>query len=279
MADNRLLNLVNMRDGYDPQEGRVAHYTMYSYRYSTNFNSHDYSNHFFEMIDSIGVDNAVKYVQRVNKPQSDFDRFLNSRGYVESDYLNDIIGTQCLRDMRYLEALEYLGNVSEAYKTHHNVHMEYDPFSVERKAIKMKPDFKYDFAREMCSLEQGINLTTEPNRKALLMVRYAIGIRNSFDWCWGLTQYYRGASYWGQVCEKRDWENDENTKAATRKVKKLINLACDIVTDDETGANIQYMLCNFKTVARGYPNTEKGRLVRGKCDNLYDHHAESYRSR
>lgn len=63
------------------------------------------------------------------------------------------------------------------------------------------------------------------------------------------------------------------------KVKELINLACDIVTDDETGANIQYMLCNFKTVARNYPNTDKGQLVRGKCDNLYDHHAESYRSR
>lgn len=181
--------------------------------------------------------------------------------------------------MRYKGALEYLGKVSEAYKTHHNVYMEYDPFSAERKAIKMKSDFRYDFAREMHSLEQGIKLTTEPNRKALLMVKYAIGIRNSFDWCWGLTQYYRGTSYWGQVCEKRDWENDEDTKTAIGKVKELINLACDIVTDDETGANIQYMLCNFKTVARNYPNTDKGQLVRGKCDNLYDHHAESYRSR
>lgn len=280
MADNRLLNLVNRHEIYDWSEDKVVHYyTMSSYRYSTNFNSHDYSNHFFEMIDSIGVDNAIKYVQIVNKPQSDFDRFLNCRGYVESDYLNDIIGTQCLRNMRYKGALEYLGKVSEAYKTHHNVYMEYDPFSAERKAIKMKSDFRYDFAREMHSLEQGIKLTTEPNRKALLMVKYAIGIRNSFDWCWGLTQYYRGTSYWGQVCEKRDWENDEDTKTAIGKVKELINLACDIVTDDETGANIQYMLCNFKTVARNYPNTEKGQLVRGKCDNLYDHHAESYRSR
>ena len=68
--------------------------------------------------------------------------------------------------------------------------------------------------------------------------------------------------------------------SAIGKVEELINLACDIVTDDETGANIQYMLCNFKTVARNYPNTEKGQLVRGKCDNLYDYHADqSYRSR
>ena len=282
MADNRLLNLVNKRNVYDwvnDEYEIVKTYTMSSYRYSDRFNRYDYSNHFFEMIDSIGVDNTIKYVQRVNNPQGNFDRFLNSRGYIGQDYLNDIVGTQCLRNMRYKEALEYLGKVSKAYKAHHNVYMKYDPFSADRKAIRTKSDFKYDFAREMYSLEQSMNIMTEPNRKAQLMVRYAIGLRNSIDLCWGLTQYYRGTSYWGQVCEKRDWENDGNTKAAMKKAKELINLACDIVTDDETGANIQYMLCNFKTVVYKYPNTEKGRLVRGKCDNLYDYHAESYRSR
>lgn len=48
MADNRLLNLVNRHEIYDWSEDKVVHYyTMSSYRYSTNFNSHDYSNHFF----------------------------------------------------------------------------------------------------------------------------------------------------------------------------------------------------------------------------------------
>ncbi len=272
MADNRLLNLVNKHEVYDWMEGKVVHYyTMSSYRYSTNFNPHDYSNSFFEMIDSIGVDNAIKYVKRVNKPHSDFDLFLNSRGYVESDYLNDIIGTQCLRHMRYQEALEYLGKVSEAYKTHQNVYMQYEPFSFEPKEINTKSDFRYDFAREMYSLEQGIKLTAEPNRKALLMVKYAIGIRNSFDLCWGLTQYYRGTSYWGQVCEKRDWENDEHTLLALEKADKTLKRAFEIVTDDETAANIHYELCHYLTVARIYPNTQKGTLVKGKCDNLCDY--------
>lgn len=275
MADNRMRNLVNGYDICDWSTDKITHsYTKPHkprFRYSIKFNSCDYRNHFFEMIDSIGIDNVIKYVGRVNKPQSDFDRFLNSRGYVESDYLNDIIGTQCLRNMQYKKALNYLGKVSETYKTHQ--YMEYDPFSIVRKPIKMKTEFKYEFAREMYSLEQSIDLTSEPNRRAMLMVKYATGIRNSFDWCWGLTQYYRGSNYWGQVCEKRDWENDDNTKAAIRKANELIELACDIVTDDEIAANIQYMLCNFKTVALNYPNTEKGRLVRGKCDNLYDHHA------
>ena len=272
MADNRLLNLVNKHEVYDWMEGKVVHYyTMSSYRYSTNFNPHDYSNSFFEMIDSIGVDNAIKYVKRVNKPHSDFDLFLNSRGYVGSDYLNDIIGTQCLRYMRYQEALEYLGKVSEAYKTHHNVYMQYEPFSFEPKEINTKSDFRYDFAREMYSLEQGIKLTAEPNRKAQLMVKYAIGIRNSYDLCWGLTQYYRGTSYWGQVCEKRDWENDEHTLLALEKAEKTLKRAFEIVTDDETAANIHYELCHYLTVARMYPNTQKGTLVKGKCDNLCDY--------
>lgn len=286
MADNRLFSLVNRQDIYDWVEENdqyeykmVGTYTMQDYRYSANFNRYDYSNHFFEMIDSVGVDRAIEYVQRVNRPQGEFDRFLNSRGYTAKDYLNDIIGTQCLRNMRYEEAASYLGTVGKAYKNHLNVYMEYDPFSVERMAVKQKKEFRYDFARQMCSLERDINLTTDPNKRARLMIKYAVGLRNSFDLCWGLTQYYRGVSYWGEVCEKRDWENDEYTKAAMKRVKELADLACEIVTDDETAANLQYMLCNYRTVAKKYPNTAKGELVRGKCDNLYDYHAESHRSR
>ena len=105
----------------------------------------------------------------------------------------------------------------------------------------------------------------------MLMVRYATGIRNSFDRCWGLTQYYRGSNYWGQVCEKRDWENEELTLQALDKAEKTIKLACEIVTDDEIAANIHYELCHFKTIAQMYPNTEKGVLVKGKCDNLVDY--------
>lgn len=286
MADNRLLGLVDKQDVYDWVEENgnyeykvVGTYTMHGYRYSANFNSYDYRNHFFEMIDSIGVNRAIEYVQRVSKPQGEFDGFLNSRGYTGRDYLNDIIGTQCLRNMRYEEAVSYLGAVGKGYENHLNVYMEYDPFSIERRAVKQKKEFRYDFARQMCSLERSINQTADPNRRALLMVRYAVGLKNSFDLCWGLTQYYRAVCFWGEVCEKRDWENDEYTKAAMKRVKELADLACEIVTNDETGADIQYMLCNFRTVAQKYPNTAKGELVRGKCDNLYDYHAESRRSR
>jgi hypothetical protein len=181
--------------------------------------------------------------------------------------------------MRYKEAVEYLEVVSPAYKNHLNVRMEYDPFSIERRKITKEFDFRYDFACRMYSLEQSIERISDPNRKALLLIEYIAGLRNSFDLCWGLTQYYRGTSYWGQVCEKRDWENDEYTQAARGRVKELIKLACNIVTDDEVAAEINYALCNYRTVAEKYPNTKKGKLVIGQCDNLRDYHAESFLSR
>ncbi|MGN0091940.1 MAG: hypothetical protein ACI35M_02600, partial [Alistipes sp.] len=146
MADNRLLGVVNRRARYDCY-GRVSgFYTISQYRYSGNFNGHDYRNYFFEMIDSLGVNVAIKYVQNVQKPKSDFDRYLNSRGYTGGDYLNDIVGTQCLRNMRYKEAVAYLGKVSAAYKNHLNVSMRFDPFSIEQKKIKPVAEFRYDFA-------------------------------------------------------------------------------------------------------------------------------------
>ena len=277
MADNRLLELVNKKkdsdwiyvdDNYVSISGV---YTMSGYRYSEHFNYHDYSNHFFEMVDSLGVNTAIRYLQNVRKPASEFDRYLNARGYTGSDYLNDIVGTQCLRNMRYKDAVKYLGAVSKLYDNHLNVRMWYDPFSMEDNTIKTPSEFRYKFACKMHSLEQRISITADQNRKAWLIMEYATGLHSSFDRCWSLTQYYRGSNFWGEVCEKRDWENDRYTQAARDRVKKLYQEACDTATDDEVAAEINYALCRYKTVATKYPKTAKGQLVLGKCDNLRDH--------
>ena len=289
MADNRLFSLVDKQDYYMELRNKgyydyklVEGSTMREFRYAQDkFNGHDYSNHFFELIDSLGVNTVKRYVQNVEAPQSGFDRYLNDRSYTERDYLNDIVGTQCLREMRYGEAVKYLSKVSDAYNRGHlNVIMQYDPFSVEREYLSPECDTRLEFAQEMHSLEEKIKNTTNPNEKAKCMFRFAIGLRNSFDRCWPLTQYYRGFSYWGCVIGyKRDWENDQYTKSATNKVKQMIASACSLATDDEVAAEINYELCNFKTVAEKYPNTKKGELVRGKCDKLYDYHADSYKPR
>ena len=280
MADNRLLGLVNRQDYYTCVLNERGYYdytdvngsTMREFRYAKDkHNMHDYSNHFFEMIDSLGVSAAKNYLQSVNAPTSNFDHYLNARGYTGRDYLNDIVGTQCLREMCYGEAVKYLSKVSNAYNRNHlNVKMKYNPFGLKREKVPHKYDTRLKFAREMHSLEQKIKSTTNKREKAECMFRFAMGLRNSFDWCWPLTQYYRGGSFWGCVIEeKRDWQSEQLTLSAMKRVEQMLDQA--MAMDDEVAAEINYYLCKFKTVAEKYPNTNKGRLVRGKCDNLYDY--------
>lgn len=282
MADNRLLSLVDRQDYYTCVLNERGYYdytdvdgsNMRQFRYAKNkHNMHDYSNHFFEMIDSLGLSDAKKYLQNVNAPKSDFDRYLNARGYTNGDYLNDIVGTHCLREMCYGEAVKYLSKVSNAYNRGHlNVEMRYNPFSVRRERVSHKYDTRLEFAREMYSLEQRFTAAKNQSEKAEYMFRFAVGLHNSFDRCWPLTQYYRGGSFWGCVIgTKRDWQSEPHAVLAIKRAEQMAFEASTMATDAKVAAEINFSLCNFKTVAEKYPDTPKGKLVRGKCDGLYDY--------
>lgn len=277
MADNRLLGLVDCKTYHKEThvKGRVEWVettsSMSEFRRDKNMWSPDYSNSFFEMIDSVGIDKAIAYRNRIERPVGTFDRFLNGRGYVDMEYINDIVGTQCLRTMRYGDAVTYLGHIGRSFESHLNTEIYWDPFSYERRDIKDKSDFKYRFAREMCMLEQEMNKTTDPDRKAEAMIRYATGMRNSFDRCWPLTQYYRGTSYFGQVQEKRDWENEPEAIRAKKRSTELFKTACALFTNRELAAETLYEFNQYRTVAEKYPETEIGQYVCGHCDNLYDY--------
>ena len=277
MADNRLLGLVDCCTFYKKKNvrGRVkweeATMNMRGYRRDKDAWTPDYSNSFFEMIDSLGVDNAIAYRNRIVKPINTFDCFLNKRGYVDMEYINDIVGTQCLRALRYGDAVAYLGQISRSFEGHLNTYMGYDPFSYERREIMDDSDFKYRFAREMLMLEQEMKTTADPDRQAEAMIRYATGMRNSFDRCWGLTQYYRGTSYWGQVVEKRDWESEPEAIRARTRSTELFQTACSLFSDRELAAKALYKLNQYRTIAEKCPETEIGQLVRGHCDNLIDY--------
>ena len=175
--------------------------------------------------------------------------------------------------MRYREALRYLGDVDSKYAGHLNVKLDDDPFSLKYKQMK-NVDFRYNFAREMYSLEQEMKTVSNPTLKAKLMVRYAIGLRNSFGRCWQLTQYYKGSTFWGAVCDKREWEDEWLTDCARKRSKQMINEARNLATDQEYIAELLYQFDNFKTIATQYPNTQIGIKVRGECDKLIDYHTE-----
>lgn len=272
MADNRLLDLVNritnygwIDDGWEEKTG-----TMQDFR-RNSASSLDYSNYFFEMIDSLDVNKAIEYRRRIEQPLNAFDRFLNQRSYASLDYVDDIIGTKYLRAMRYKEAVSYLGRVSRSFEGHLHTELEWDPFSYDRKIPENKTDFKYRFAREMYMLEQEMNNSANVNRRAEAMFRYAIGLRSSFGKCWGLTQYYLGREFYGQVQEKRDWSKDPQTVRAIERSSELLQKACSLFQDPELAAQSLQKLHQYLTLVKKYPQTATSHYVRGHCDNLVDY--------
>jgi len=287
MADNRLMNLVNQFTYYyDYSLGKWISdkkVTLAEYRkIGWNF---DYSNNLFELIDTVGVNNLIAYTKRLKQSRSAFDSFLNKRGYTDLNYFNEIIGTQCLREMRYADAVKYFSQVPSSFQytlnTYKNIFNEFrywqyncmrrDPFAFDcfNSRISNQSDYKYNFAREMYSLEQSIKQTKDPNRKAQLQIRYAIGIRNSINDCWALTQYYFSPSGYGNK-----WKESKSWKRANAKSEKLIKEALAMFTDDESAAQSYRFLGYNKKVLSKYPNTQMAEYIRRHCDNLRDYKGE-----
>ena len=144
--------------------------------------------------------------------------------------------------------------------------MTWNPFSEKRINYEKEGYFKLDFANEMCSLEKLIQREKDANKKAQLMVKYAIAMRNSFGFCWELTQYYKG--------EREYLPFERYAPLARKKIEEIVSKAMGMVLDYNVASELNYQLCNFKTVAEEYSNSEKGELVRGECDKLIDYHAE-----
>jgi hypothetical protein len=275
MAENRLLNLVDRvawSDNITLAEARSS---------TTEWNYTDYRNHLFDLVDSIGLDNVIAYRERLRRPRSEFDRFLNGRGYTNPDYFNEVIGTQCLREMRYADAVRYFGQVPSSFQYTLNVYKDHcltrDPFANDcyHSRIPDNSDYKYNFAREMVSLEQSIEKAADPNRKAQLQIRYAVGIRNSINHAWALTRYYRGESLGRNLGDERaDWERSTLRKQAKTRSDTMIKEAFAMFTDAESAAQSYRFFGYNKKVLSDYPNTQTATYIRAHCDNLRDYKSQ-----
>ena len=179
--------------------------------------------------------------------------------------------------MRYAEAERYLSKVSEEYYLCTNVYKEgylnRDPFSLELRQWSHGVEAKFRFARTMNQLEQETATTTNPNQKALLMLDFGIGLRNSFDYCWALTQYKQGEGYYYDLGE----HNTSCAQEAMERVGRLFEEAFASFTDNEYAAQAHLLFSNFKTVKEQYPETVAAERVRGRCDKITDYHAEKKR--
>lgn len=256
LADNMLLNLTNNLEGKSLKE----------YRSSDNYNSIDYCSEFFMMMkDCVTIGDLTAYVNNTQSAQSSaFDNYLNERGFIDKDYFYDLIGTRYLSELNYDKAVRYLSNVSSSYQPRLNTsaYMYRDPFSIAESSLREYKNYKLTFAKEMLRLEKSIASATDQNKKAFDLIRYGTGLRNSFTYCWILTEY-----------RKFGWSYDLSPYAngVLKKVESIYNEALNIVDNDELAAIAYVQLCKWKTAVDKYPDTYAARYTKMMCDNLCDY--------
>ncbi|MCM1449872.1 MAG: hypothetical protein NC082_05990 [Clostridiales bacterium] len=294
-ASNRILQLAPVYEAYhygynDPKdhESYTCYITMNEYRKNWGERNYfDYSSQFFELINSSSADIAARYALHINAPATELDRFLNERGYVDNDYICDIVGTLYLRQMDYMKASEWLAKVSQGYQHQTNIakdgYFKLDPFryQVDKKHfITDSNDYKFRFAQEMSRLESLIHSYAEPNRKADAKIRFAIGMRNSFGVCWYLTYYGNSLGYeegangqgweWYSSSNREGYSHNDYAQRAYRHADKLTTEALSEYTDHELAAKAHLEMMNFRTIMEKYPSTQTATYVRSRCDNYHD---------
>ena len=256
LADNMLLNLINNIEGKSLKE----------YRSSDNYNSIDYCSEFFMMMkDCVSIGELISYVNNTQSVQSSaFNNYLNERGFVDKDYFYDIIGTRYLSELNYDKAVRYFSNVSSSYQPRLNTsaYMYRDPFSIAESSLREHKNYKLTFAKEMLRLEKSIASATDKSKKAFDLIRYGTGLRNSFTYCWILTEY-----------RKFGWSYDLSPYAngVLKKVESIYNEALNIVDNDELAAIAYVQMCKWKTAVDKYPDTYAARYTKMMCDNLCDY--------
>lgn len=273
MADNYIFKLVNQIDVEWSASRRV---TLDEYRTDCSFNSIDFSNETFNLMDKMKVESIIDYVHILENPKNDVQRYLNSKGFTSKDYFKEIIGTRMIREMRYADAVKWLSQVPSNYQTQLNTFrngfFRFDPFLPERTLINDQADYKYNFAREMLSLENAIADTKDPNRKAMLITRYATGMKNSFGNTWALAFYGLSDNDYSPYHEPTIF-SIEKDKGFT-KAEGLYKQALALCHDKETAAQVNYFLGNRKTVVTKYKTTRTAAYIHGHCDTYSDYHFE-----
>lgn len=251
-------------------------------------NNFDYSSQFFEEICSVKADDAAKYAENIINPKTKFDEFLNNRGYVDADYINEIVGTLYLREMKYDKAVSWLSKVSSDYQNRTNIakdgYFDLDPFRYQvdnKQLITDSKDYKLRFAKEMSRLESVFKTDTDPNRRAEAKMRYAIGLRNSFGRCWYLTAYLQNCDYeinddytiakWYYSESRECFKKYVYANNAYKKVDALTQEALNEFTDPEMASRALFEMKNYATLMKKYPQTFAAAYVKLRCDNYYDY--------
>ena len=252
-------------------------------------NNHDYSNRAFWIADTMTASRLVEYFQRTaGAPRDEFDRFLADKGYRDTNYWYEIIGTHYLREGDYYNAVRYLRVVSPDFVNNQNIDFEWDPFSYDRQPLRYKWHPKLVYAERMLWLERQMKQEQDPDRLGLLMLSYSIALRNAADLCWQYLSYGRTCddyAYWDEYSEyyEPDWQswfspNDMlpnghawyDTRDCRRQTSALADQwqrqAFLTIRGDEAQAYAYRQLCFFDRIRKHYPHTQVAKSVARHCD-------------
>lgn len=254
MADNRLFMLSKIVDGR----------TMKQHRDGTDHNWYDYKDDFFNIMDTCEPSDLIAYIKRTEAPKSSLDIFLKERGFIDMNYMYDILGTKYIRNSEYANAVTYLSKVHPSYQKRLNnyEYMGRDPFSIEKKQSDIKPNYKLRFAKEMLRLEQAIKSASDPSLKGFDIIRYATGLHNSYTYCWSLSRY----------CDSWDTQKRySNDKEFNSMIEKMYQEGLSMITNQELAAAAHVQLCQWKTAVEKYPEAYASLYTKISCDNLCDY--------
>lgn len=223
--------------------------------------NHAYQTAMFKSLEAMPIQTVIAYANSIASPQNDTERYLRKQCFItDKNFFNEYIGTRYLREHNYKKAITYLSKIPAEYQQYLNTYeyMYRDYFSYKgfRKLFE-NSNYKLTFAQKMYDLQQKIKTEKNPDKKGLLLLKYAVGVGNSHTHCWALTGYkMQGFSgYW--------YDNAE--------AKNILHQAVRTFTNKELAANRLYELEQLNLIRKYYNDTQIADYMRLHCDTRSDH--------
>ncbi len=265
----------------------------------------------FQMMGSLSSSQLIA-VKRKVASHSPLYTFLKRHARTDAPFFDELIGTLALREDNYRRAVHYLARVPKGYTEEMNIH-----FLLERNPFRILPDTllkdfhdyeasyeqnwgtyadkydegsipyansKYTYAKKMLHYQRQMKYARTADQRGIARLRYAIGRFNSYEYCWALTQYWRGDNNGSRFCPNLEWWwgeeealhsydflYDYQTKTGYDLVheeyQREKQQALFMLQSDEAKAEAEYLLHNLRTIIKRYGNTAVACDVKSSCDN------------
>lgn len=195
-----------------------------------------YDSDYFNTLDTLPVSDVIGWAEYLRNGQDAWSKTAHAQG-VQTDYMNDIIGTRLLRQGKFAEAREYLAKVSVSFLDRQNI----APYAAVRsftdapwrsrrektneyESVHLKRNAKLEYCDYMLSLEG--KTSSAPDMMRLAAAYYTASPDGK---CWWLTRY--GVSPYG---ENPVAEGDLDFAEEARKLLKRAKTsdACGVLPID-----------------------------------------------